>query len=142
MRFILVLLTVLGFTASGLALREHYRTDASPCSINERWDCGIVNHSPFAVLAGVPVAVIGMAGYVLLALLALKRAYRLFLGAALVGLSFSLYLAYVEAHILGVWCVYCVASLVAISLLTLLSVGKIVISRTRGTGAMHREGLH
>jgi uncharacterized membrane protein len=142
MRFILVLLTVLGFTASGLALREHYRTDASPCSINERWDCGIVNHSPFAVLAGVPVAVIGMAGYVLLALLALKRAYRLFLGAALVGLSFSLYLAHVEAHILGVWCVYCVASLVAISLLTLLSVGKIVISRTRGTGAMHREGLH
>jgi uncharacterized membrane protein len=141
MRFILVLLTVLGFTASGLALREHYRTDASPCSINERWDCGIVNHSPFAVLAGVPVAVIGMAGYVLLALLALKRAYRLFLGAALVGLSFSLYLAYVEAHILGVWCVYCVASLVAISLLTLLSVGKIVISRTRGAGAIHQEGL-
>jgi vitamin-K-epoxide reductase (warfarin-sensitive) len=142
MRFVLVLLTLLGFVASGLALREHYRTDSSPCSINERWDCGIVNHSPFAVLAGVPVAVIGMAGYVLLAMLALKRAYRLFLAAALVGLSFSLYLAHVEAHILGVWCVYCVASLAAISLLTLLSFGKIVVSRTRGAGAIHREGLH
>ena len=83
MRFVLVSLTLLGFIASGLALREHYRTDTSPCSINERWDCGIVNHSPFAVLAGIPVAVIGMAGYVLLAALALKRAYRLFLAAAL-----------------------------------------------------------
>ena len=86
MRYVLVSLTLLGFIASGLALREHYRTDTSPCSINERWDCGIVNHSPFAVLAGIPVAVIGMAGYVLLAMLAFRRAYRLFLAAALVGL--------------------------------------------------------
>jgi hypothetical protein len=48
MRFVLALLAVLGIAASGLALREHYRTDTSPCSINEKWDCGIVNHSPCA----------------------------------------------------------------------------------------------
>jgi uncharacterized membrane protein len=137
MRYVLVLLTLLGFIASGLALREHYRTDSSPCSINEHWDCGIVNHSPFAVLAGIPVAVIGMAGYVFLAALALKRAYGLFLAAALVGLSFSLYLAHVEAHILGVWCIYCVASLVVISLLTLLGIGTLVLSRTRTADTVH-----
>ena len=137
MRFVLVLLAILGFTASGLALREHYRTDLSPCSINERWDCGIVNHSPFAMLGGIPVAAIGMAGYVFLAALAVKRAYGVFLAAALIGLSFSLYLAHVEAHILGVWCVYCVASLAVISLLTLLSLGTILISRTRSAGAIH-----
>ncbi len=136
MRFVLFLVALLGFIASSLALREHYRTNSSPCSINERWDCGIVNHSPFAMLAGIPVAAIGMAGYVLLAALALKRFYRLFLVAAAVGLSFSLYLAHVEAHILGVWCVYCVASLVAISLMTLLSLVAIVVSRTRNTGAI------
>jgi len=137
MRFVLILLALLGFIASGLALREHYNTGASPCRINERWDCGIVNHSPFAVLAGVPVAAIGMAGYVLLAMLALKRAYRLFLAATLVGLSFSLYLSHVEAHILGVWCIYCVASLAVISLLTLLSFGTIVFSRASNAGAIH-----
>jgi len=137
MRYVLVSLTLLGFIASGLALREHYRTDSSPCSINERWDCGIVNHSPFAMLAGVPVATLGMAGYVLLAALALKRAYGLFLAAALVGLSFSLYLAHVEAHILGVWCIYCVASLVVISLLTVLSIGTVVLSRTRTADTVH-----
>jgi vitamin-K-epoxide reductase (warfarin-sensitive) len=137
MRYVLVLFTFLGFIASGLALREHYRTDSSPCSINEHWDCGIVNHSPFAVLAGIPVAVIGMAGYVLLAVLALKRAYRLFLAAALAGLAFSLYLAHVEAHILGVWCIYCVASLAVISLLALLSLGTIVLSRTHIADAVH-----
>jgi vitamin-K-epoxide reductase (warfarin-sensitive) len=130
MRFLLLVLALVGFVDSGFALREHYRTDVSPCSINEHWDCGIVNHSPFAVLAGVPVAVIGMAGYVLLAALALKRAYRLFLAAALVGLAFSLYLAHVEAHILGVWCVYCAASLGIISLMTLLGAGTAVFSRS------------
>lgn len=129
MRFLLVALALIGFVDSGFALREHYRTDASPCSINERWDCGIVNHSPFAVLAGIPVAVIGMAGYLFLGALALKRAYRFFLGAALIGLAFSLYLAYVEAHILGVWCVYCAASLAIISLMTLFSLGTVLFVR-------------
>jgi len=137
MRYILLLLAAAGIAASSLALREHYRTDASPCSINEHWDCGIVNHSPFAVLAGVPVAVIGMAGYVFLALLAVKRAYLLFLGAALVGLSFSLYLAHVEASILGVWCIYCVASLAVISLLTLLGLGTVLLSRIHSADTVH-----
>jgi uncharacterized membrane protein len=132
MRLLLILLAIVGFTASTLALREHYRADEnSPCSINERWDCGIVNKSPFAMIGPVPVAVIGMAGYVFLAALALKRAYGLFFAAAVLGLGFSLYLAHVEAHILGVWCVYCVASLVTISLLTLLSLGASVATRTR-----------
>ncbi len=135
MRFLLILLTILGFIASGLALREHYRTDSSPCSINERWDCGIVNHSPFAMIGPIPVAAIGMAGYVFLAILAFKRAYGLLLASAVVGLAFSLYLANIEAHVLGVWCVYCVASLTVISLLTLLSLGTLLVSRTRSAGA-------
>ena len=135
MRFLLAFIALLGFIASGLALREHYRTDTSPCSINEKWDCGIVNHSPFAMLAGVPVALIGMAGYVVMGALALRRSYRLLLAMALIGLAFSLYLAHVEAHILGVWCVYCVASLAVISLLSLLSFGTMIMSRPRDGGA-------
>jgi vitamin-K-epoxide reductase (warfarin-sensitive) len=131
MRFFLAFIALLGFMAATLALREHYRTDTSPCSINEHWDCGIVNHSPFAVLAGVPVAVIGMAGYFLMGTLAIRRAYRLLLAAAVIGLAFSLYLAHIEKDILGVWCIYCVASLAAVSLLTLLTFGTIIVSRTK-----------
>jgi len=127
MRWILVLLCVVGIVAASLALREHYREDASPCSINERWDCGIVNHSPFAVIRGVPVAVIGIAGYLLLGVLALKKAYRLTLAAALIGLAFSLYLAHIEKDVLGVWCIYCVISLGVISLLTLLVAATVIV---------------
>lgn len=123
MKYVLILLATLGIVVSALALREHYRTEGdSPCSINERWDCGIVNHSPYAMLAGIPVAALGIAGYLLMAALAWRRAYRLLLAAALVGLGFSLYLAHIEKDILGVWCIYCVISLAEISLMTVLAV--------------------
>jgi vitamin-K-epoxide reductase (warfarin-sensitive) len=132
MRYILVLLAVLGIAASSLALREHYRTyGESPCSINDKWDCGIVNHSPYAIIWGVPVADIGIAGYLLMGVLAFKRAYRLLLVAALMGLGFSLYLAHVEAHILGVWCIYCVASLGMVSLISLLALLTVIAQSVR-----------
>src|SRR5580692_8894916 len=122
MKYVLILLAALGIVVSALALREHYRTEGdSPCSINERWDCGIVNHSPYATLAGVPVAALGIAGYLLMAALAWRRTYSLVLAVALAGLSYSLYLAHIEAHVLGVWCIYCVISLGTISLITLLA---------------------
>jgi vitamin-K-epoxide reductase (warfarin-sensitive) len=131
MRYVFVVLATLGIIASALALREHYRTDDdSPCSINERWDCGIVNHSPYAVIqgTGIPVAVLGIAGYLLMGALALRRAYRLLLTAALAGLAFSLYLAHIEAHVLGVWCIYCAISLGDISLITTLALGSTIAS--------------
>jgi len=132
MRWVLIVLAVVGIAASALALREHYRTDTSPCSINDRWDCGIVNHSPYAMLFGVPVAVLGIAGYLLLGLLAFMKAYRLMLVAALAGLGFALYLAHIESAVLGVWCIYCVISLGVISLLTLLVLGTVVVGLIRG----------
>ena len=127
MRWVLVLLAVVGIVVSALALREHYRTDASPCSINERWDCGIVNHSPYAMFKGVPVAVIGMAGYLFLGLLALRRAYAWMLPFVTIAFAFAIHLADVESMVLGVWCIYCVISLGIITLLTLLVIGKVIV---------------
>jgi vitamin-K-epoxide reductase (warfarin-sensitive) len=129
MRFVLALLAVIGIAVSALALREHYRTDTSPCSINEKWDCGIVNHSPYAVLWGIPVATIGIAGYLLLGGLALARRYLALSPLSLGALAFSLYLAHIEAHLLGVWCIYCVASLGVISLFTILVLGTLTARR-------------
>jgi len=131
MRWVLVILAILGIVASSLALREHYRTDASPCSINERWDCGIVNHSRYAMLGGIPVAVVGIAGYLLLGALALMRAYRPMLIATFGGLGFALYLAHIESAVLGVWCIYCVISLGVISLISLLVLISVVVASLR-----------
>lgn len=132
MRWTLMVLALLGILAAALALREHYREEGdAPCSINERWDCGIVNKSPYAVMGGVPVAVIGIIGYVLLAGLAFARQYRIALAAALAGLGFSLYLAHIEKDILGVWCVYCVISLGMISAICLVLVAELLVSLRR-----------
>ncbi len=127
MRYVLLILAVLGVVVSSLALREHYRTYGdSPCSINEHWDCGVVNHSPYAMIAGIPVATLGIAGYILMGALAYLRSYRLLLVPTFAGLAFSLYLANIEAKILGVWCIYCVISLGIISLMSLFTLGTVV----------------
>jgi vitamin-K-epoxide reductase (warfarin-sensitive) len=119
MRFLIALLALAGMVVSSLALKVHYSNETEPCSINEKWDCGIVNHSPYAVIGPVPVAAVGIAGYLGLAVLALLRRRRLVLAAALLGLGFSLYLTHIEKDILLVWCVYCVTSLGIISLISL-----------------------
>jgi vitamin-K-epoxide reductase (warfarin-sensitive) len=132
-RWIIALLAVLGIVAASLALREHYRTDASPCSINDKWDCGAVNKSPQAVIAGVPVAVIGIAGYLLLGVLAFLRFWKLLLPAVLVAHEFSMYLTFREAFTLEQWCIYCVASLIIITAITLLSLITVLVGVKHGS---------
>jgi vitamin-K-epoxide reductase (warfarin-sensitive) len=127
-RFILFFLAICGVVVSSLALHVHFSTDVQPCSINEKWDCGIVNHSRFAEIAHVPVAAIGIAGYGLLGVLALFRRRRTLLAFSLVALGFSLYLTHIEAHLLQVWCLYCVISQGIIALLTLLAIANLFSS--------------
>jgi len=133
MRSILIVLALLGVIVSSLALREHYNTGDSPCDINAKWDCGVVNKSVFAMMGPIPVAVIGIAGYLLLAGLAFRRAYFLMRLAAVVALAFSLYLTHIEKDLLEVWCIYCVSSLVIISTMTLLLFGMRVVQMARGS---------
>lgn len=122
MRYIIALFAIAGIIISTLALRVHYSTDVQPCDINAHWDCGIVNHSRYSMLHGFPVAAIGIAGYAVIAILALARRYKLLLTAAIVGLAYSLYLTSIEARILQVWCLYCVISQVVIAIITLLAI--------------------
>ena len=129
MRYLLLILAIFGVIVSSLALREHYREYGdSPCSINARWDCGVVNHSPFAKVGPIPVAALGIIGYILMGALGFLRSYRLLLVPTFAGLTFSLYLAHIEKDVLGVWCIYCVISLAIISLMSLLNLG-VVVSR-------------
>lgn len=123
MRYLIAVLALAGLAVSFLALRVHYSSDTQPCDINAHWDCGVVNHSPFAMIGPVPVAAIGMAGYALLGALALLRRRALAAGASVVGLGFALYLSHIEKDVLMVWCLYCVISQGIILALTLLTAG-------------------
>ena len=126
MRYLVAMLAIAGIIVSGLALHVHYSTESQPCSINEKWDCGIVNHSPYAEIRGIPVATIGIAGYLLIGILALLRRRAFLLLASLAGMAFALYLTNIEAKVLGVWCLYCVISQAVIAAITLLAISWVV----------------
>jgi len=131
-RYVIVLLAIAGIVVSSLALKVHHDTGSEPCRINDKWDCGVVNHSPFAVIHGVPVAAIGIAGYLLIAVLGFLRFRVWLLLTALLGLAFALYLTNIEAHVLEVWCLYCVISQAIIAVVTLLALIWLAWARFRG----------
>jgi uncharacterized membrane protein len=129
MRYLIAILALAGLVVSGFALREHFRTGASPCSINERWDCGAVNHSPFAEIEGVPVAVLGILGYAAIAGFALARRWWIVLLLTTCAVGFSIYLTYVEARILETYCIWCVTSAAIISLTEIAAI--VAVARRR-----------
>lgn len=119
--YCIAVLALAGAVVSALAVQVHYSTKTEPCYVNQRWDCGIVNHSTFAEIHGVPVAAIGVAGYLALGLLALFRLRFVTFLAALVGLGFALRLTFVEEYVIHLWCIYCVISQAIIALIVLLA---------------------
>src|SRR5436190_3760434 len=125
---LIVILALAGVVVSTVVLREHYSTETSPCDINAKWDCGIVNKTPYSLLHGIPVAMIGIVGYALIGILA-GRFPILTALAALGGLAFAMRLTYFEWKVIGVWCIYCVSSQVIIACVFLVSAVAAVMAR-------------
>jgi vitamin-K-epoxide reductase (warfarin-sensitive) len=123
----IAILAVLGIAVSSISLQHHYaKSKTSYCDFGQSFNCDLVNRSQYSSLAGIPVALIGIAGY--LTLLALATLYRdkaetpgMLLLASAVGLAFALYLTYVEGFILQAWCILCLTSMTTIFLITVLS---------------------
>ena len=129
-RFLYIVIAVLslaGIAVSAVALQRHYATSATNfCDFSQQFNCDIVNRSEWSTLAGIPVAGIGVAGYLALFFLAAFRRSRaetpnLLLAGAVAGMLFALYLTYIEAHELMTWCVLCVTSQIFIFLILLAS---------------------
>lgn len=120
-------LAVCGIAVSSASLQHHFATSKTAyCDVGEAFNCDIVNRSSYSTVLGVPVALIGLLGYgALVGLATVYRARRdaaaMLFGGAVAGLAFALYLTYVEARILGVWCILCLSSLGLIAMITILS---------------------
>jgi uncharacterized membrane protein len=105
----------------------HYTGGAPVCAIAH--GCDVVQKSRYADFAGVPVAVLGLGGYLaLLATLARDREPLRSLTAfiALGGFAFSSWLTYVEVAILDAICIWCVGSAFCMTLLAGLSVARVL----------------
>jgi len=77
-------------------------------------------------VAHIPIAAIGIAGYLLLGLLALGRRHILLVLAAVAGFGFALHLSLIEKNVLMVWCLYCAISQAIIAMILPLSFGWLV----------------
>ncbi len=126
MRHVIVTLALVGVVLSSITLWIHYSGDVNEAVSKSSWNSAFVDRSPYSVVAGIPLALFGIAGYAALGLLAWFRRNTLTAIASMLGLAYSIYLTNIEAHILNVWCVYCLASLSVIVLITLLAFGQLI----------------
>jgi uncharacterized membrane protein len=127
LRSALPLLAVIGL---GLAAYLAYvETQAVTAVCGPIGDCNAVQTSPYAYLWGIPIGLLGVAGYLLiLAVWAWgmwqnePRASFVLLGLTLFGVAFSIYLTYLELFVIGAVCAWCLSSAVVMTLLLLVSV--------------------
>jgi uncharacterized membrane protein len=121
------LVAAAGIAVSSFSLYHHFGTSkTSFCDLGQTFNCDIVNRSTYSTAFGVPVALIGVLGYLLI--LTLATIYRnkaetpfILLLASVAGLAFSLYLTYVEKFVLATWCILCLTSLALICTEAVLS---------------------
>jgi uncharacterized membrane protein len=117
---IIAVVAVAGVAVSSVSLYHHFGTSkTSFCTFGQSFNCDIVNRSSYSTVFGVPVALIGIVGYLLI--LALATVYRekaetpvMLLIASVAGLGFALYLTYIEKFVLQAWCILCLSSLLLI----------------------------
>jgi vitamin-K-epoxide reductase (warfarin-sensitive) len=123
----IAILAIAGVTVSSISLYHHFsKSKTSFCDIGQSFNCDLVNRSQYSTVRGVPVALPGILGYLLL--MSLATVYRekaetpfILAGAALAGFGFALHLTYIEAFVLHAWCILCLSSLAVISTITALS---------------------
>jgi uncharacterized membrane protein len=128
LRIATAVLALVGLGIAGYLTWIHY-AGLQPFCVGGGGGCERVQTSRWADLGGVPVAVLGLAGYLaMLATLALPedlgRSAAAFV--ALVGLGFSAWLTYVEIAKIHAICQWCVASAVVMTLLAVVSITRLL----------------
>jgi|SRR5271168_1051118 uncharacterized membrane protein len=124
LRITLIVLTVLGLGVASYVTYVHYAGLKPACVAGE--SCTKVQTSRYSELVGVPVALIGLIGYVaiLASLLAPEGETTRFATAALTvgGFAFSVYLTYREVYSIHAICEECVSSAVIMTIMMCLAV--------------------
>jgi uncharacterized membrane protein len=123
LRAAIAALAVAGLAVAGYLTYVHYAHVEAFC-VSGGGSCQKVQTSDYADLLGIPVALLGLAGYALiLASLRVPGENGLIAGAALAlaGFGFSLYLTYRELFTIDAICQWCVVSAVLMTGLAALT---------------------
>jgi uncharacterized membrane protein len=121
-------LILAGIGVSGYLTIVHY-ADIDPVCAGGSGGCHTVQASDYADLAGVPVALLGLIGYVGLAATLFvpgEPGRTAGMGLAIAGAGFSLYLTYLELFVIDAICQWCVASAVLMVTLAALTTARML----------------
>lgn len=127
-----LVLSALGIAIAGYLTAIHYADVDPVCNIAH--GCKKVQTSEYAELAGIPVALLGLIGYVgILVAVVVDGEWGRMAAAlmALVGFGFSAYLTYRELFTIEAICQWCVASQVLLALLAIICPWRAVAAPTR-----------
>jgi uncharacterized membrane protein len=143
----MIVLTTIGLGVAAYLTYVHYSGATPVCSLKGN-PCSQVQKSEYSKLAGVPVALIGLIGYILIlgSLLAPESERARFVTTVLTvgGFGFSAYLTYRELFTLHKICEWCVSSAVIVTVLMLLSIWRFLrgdVPPQGGTSSPVTEGL-
>jgi len=141
LRVALLAVAAAGVPVAGYLTWVHY-AGLQPLCVGGGGGCERVQSSAYAKLGGVPVAVLGLGGYlaILAAALAPGELARLATaGLALVGAAFSAYLTYLELFVIDAICQWCVASAVLMALLAVLAVWRVLAAPVEAPAPRRRR---
>ena len=135
---IFLFLTFCGFVDAAYLTVEHYLGVIPPCSVSQ--GCEKVLVSEYAVVGGVPVALIGSFYYLLLFLFAVAslsseensnsdRFLRLAAKITPLGFMSSLWFVYLQFFVIHAICIYCLISATISTLLFVIGMSFLVICR-------------
>jgi uncharacterized membrane protein len=119
----MLVITLIGTGIASYLTYVHYR-GLHPLCLSGGGGCEKVQSSTYSKLAGVPVAVIGLIGYVSILASLFVRGENGRLATViltLVGFGFSAYLTYREIATIKAICQWCVASAILMTVLTILA---------------------
>lgn len=122
LRIAILVLSLIGIGVAGYLTYVHYEGLKVLCLSSG--GCETVQASKYAKLGGIPVAVLGLAGYIGIigSLFIRSELGRVAgFGIALIGFGFSMYLTYRELFTIKAICQWCVASAVLMTLLLVLT---------------------
>jgi uncharacterized membrane protein len=124
----IALVALVGVGIATYLVYVHY-AGIQPFCVSGSGGCEKVQTSDFAKLAGIPVAVLGLAGYLaILGSLLIRGDLGRLAGAAIAlsGFGFSMYLTYREIFTIKAICQWCVGSAVLMTVLAVLTTVRLI----------------
>jgi uncharacterized membrane protein len=124
---LVLLVALIGFADATYLAFEHYQGVVPPCTITE--GCEDVLTSSYAIVAGIPVSLLGAIYYFLILVGAFaylesknEKLFRYSLYLTFFGVLCSLWFVYLQVFVIHSYCTYCLLSALTTTILFIIAI--------------------